>query len=90
MAPDSKTRMGLPSVKVSVKAGMRPFGLTGDVQWRFYNCLSGAIRTVQKPLLLLSVLGDIDLGELVGQTDDYISIELRAFFVSSLTPAPPM
>lgn len=75
MLPDSNTRTDLPSVKVSVRAGIRPFGLTvlasdskickiEEHSWDHWES-----RTVQKPLFLLSVLGDVDLGEIVRQTE---------------------
>ena len=36
MLPDSKRRIGLPSVKVSVRAGMRPLGLISRNQGSFW------------------------------------------------------
>ena len=35
--PDSKRRMVLPSAKVSVRAGMRPFGLISRNQGSFWT-----------------------------------------------------
>ena len=37
MEPDSKRRMGEPSVKVSVRAGMRPLGLMERKEGDFWS-----------------------------------------------------
>lgn len=40
MLPLSKTRIGLPSVKVSVMAGMRPLGLMARKEGAFWSFLA--------------------------------------------------
>lgn len=60
--------MGLPSVKVSERAGIRPFGLTDTFSASAYLRVVKVDLTIQEPLLLLSVLGDIDLREIIWKT----------------------
>ncbi len=43
MEPDSKRRIDLPSLKVSVRAGMRPFGLMSRNQGSFWVFLEISI-----------------------------------------------
>ena len=43
MLPDSKSRIGWPSVKVSVSAGMRPLGLMARNQGSFWVFLDMSI-----------------------------------------------
>lgn len=43
MLPDSKSRMGCPSVNLSVRAGMRPLGLMARNQGSFWVFLDMSI-----------------------------------------------